>query len=138
MMFEMHLKYKSDTLPVHESGKVGKYIGSGEGDVRGERLRGRVHWTLFEDVSETLCQSNLFGVITTDDRAEIRFDSLGFFYVPDQEKPQKWETSAAVHFATSDERYAWLDGKLGTWQGTFDMDVYQHHYKVFVADNQKT
>jgi hypothetical protein len=137
LLFELPLEYNPDMPPVHLQGKVGEYIGSGVGEAIGDGLRGQVRWTLFEDVSEALCQSNLFGVITTDDGAEIRFDSLGYFYIPDKDHPKQWKTSAAVHFSTDDERYDWLADTLASWQGSFDMEAYQHHYKVFVDESLK-
>lgn len=134
-LFELHLEYKEGKPPVHKNGKVGEYIGSGEGRAEGERLQGEIHWTLYEDVSEALCQSNLFGVITTEDGAKIRFDSLGYFFVPDKQLSHKWQTSAAVYFETDYQRYAWLNRRLGSWQGTFDMQTYRHKYTVFIEDN---
>jgi len=38
------------------------------------RSTGIVRWTLFEAQGGTVCESNLFGVITTDDGIEIRFN----------------------------------------------------------------
>ena len=43
----MILEYKEGKDPVSNEGKVGEYLGSGEGVVRG-RINGTVHWSLFE------------------------------------------------------------------------------------------
>lgn len=134
--FEIDLQYNPDAPPVHENGKVGEYIGSGYGRVEGDQFQGDVHWTLYEEVSAAFCRSHLFGVITTPDSAEIRFDSSGYFLVPDSEQPHQWHTSAAVFFETEDKRYAWLNRKLAAWQGTFDMQAYRHHYRVFQEQDE--
>ena len=102
-LFDIQLDYKEGKPPISTDGKVGKLIGSGEGKVDGPRIRGKVHWTLFESQSDIFCASNLFGVITTDDDAEIKFDSMGFFQRPDK-GAHIWKSSAGVSFETNDER----------------------------------
>ncbi len=130
-LFEVRLMYQEGKPAVSMDGKVGEYVGSGEGTVTGSRINGIVHWTLFESQQETACESNLFGIITTEDGAEIRFDTMGFFLRPYKDKPKLWVTSAAVSFETDDERYAWLNPLLGVWEGTFDMGSYKHHYQAY-------
>jgi hypothetical protein len=128
-LFEIKLEYKEDQEPVSKDGKVGEYLGSGEGFIRG-RINGSVHWFLFEDQSAVLCASNLFGIIATDDGAEIKFDSMGFFRRPD-EGSHIWENSSGVSFETSDDRYQWLTEVMGVWEGEFDMKAYRHSYQVY-------
>jgi len=129
-LFDIGLQFR-EMLPVtsREAGE-GEYIGSGEGTVDGPRINGTVRWDLFEEQEETLCRSNLAGVIETNDGAEIHFDSRGFFIKPDRSKPNKWVTSASVHF-TADERYEWLNAQLAVWAGEFDMETYCHHYQAY-------
>ena len=133
-LFEVKLSYVEGKPAVSMDGKVGEYLGSGEGTVAGGRLNGAVHWTLFEAQRKTACESNLFGIITTEDGAEIRFDTMGFFRRPYKDKPHLWVTSAAVSFETDDERYAWLNPILGVWEGTFDMSSYEHHYQAYARE----
>ncbi len=130
-LFEVRLMYQEGKPAVSMDGKVGEYVGSGEGTVTSSRINGIVHWTLFESQQETACESNLFGIITTEDGAEIRFDTMGFFLRPYKDKPKLWVTSAAVSFETDDERCAWLNPLLGVWEGTFDMASYKHHYQAY-------
>ncbi|HSG15969.1 MAG TPA: hypothetical protein VLE70_06555 [Anaerolineae bacterium] len=133
-LFEVKLNYVEGKPAVSMDGKVGEYLGSGEGTVTGVRLNGVVHWTLFEAQRETACESNLFGIITTEDEAEIRFDTMGFFRRPYKDKPHLWVTSAAVSFETDDERYTWPNPILGVWEGTFDMSSYKHHYQAYARE----
>jgi hypothetical protein len=132
-LFDIELKYTGRFSDAESAaGRVGGYIGSGTGFVKGSDILGRVlRWDLYEDVGEHLCRSNLSGTIETDDVARIRFDTMGFFRIPDKSQPRLWATSAAVYFETDDGRYAWLNEVLGVWEGTFDMDAYQHHYQVY-------
>ena len=131
-LFELELQFQWEMSPVtsRETGE-GEYIGSGEGAARGPAIHGTVRWDLFEKREETLCRSNLTGVIETDDGAQIRFDSRGFFIKPDESNPNKWITSASVHFDTADGRYEWLNTRLAVWEGEFDMGTYQHHYQAY-------
>jgi hypothetical protein len=77
-LFELHLDYKEGKPPLSTDGKVGKLIGSGEGRVERPKIEGKVHWTLYEAQSNIFCAPTLFGVITTEDDAKIKFDSMGF------------------------------------------------------------
>lgn len=131
-LFEIKLEYKEGKPPVSSAeGKVGEYLGSGEGTVNGPDVNGTVHWTLFEAQGKTVCESNLFGIIETDDGVQIEFDTMGFFMRPEQDNPNRWITSAAVNFNTADGRYQWLNTVLGVWEGEFDMGTYRHHYQVY-------
>lgn len=130
-LFDIVLLYQEGKMPVSIEGKIGEYIGSGEGIVSGPKLNGKVHWTLFEAQTPTICQSNLFGLITTDDGATIEFDSMGVFMVPDKKSPHRWHTSAGVSFQTDNDRYSWLNPILAVWDGEFDMKAHQHKYQVF-------
>ena len=134
--FTVRLQYEEDEPPVSLDGKVGAYVGSGVGVVQGPRLQGSIQWSLFEKQGEALCPSNLFGLITTNDSAEIRFDAMGFFLRADLNRPHQWRTTAAVHFVTIDPCYAWLDDILGVWEGQFDIQTYRHHYSVYASLKQ--
>jgi hypothetical protein len=128
-LFELNLNYKKDVEPVSKEGKVGEYLGSGDGFVRG-RINGTVHWSLYEAQSPVFCASNLFGIITTDDGGEIEFDSMGFFRRPDQGS-HIWHNSSGVSFETDADQYQWLTGVMGVWEGEFDSNSYLHHYRVY-------
>jgi hypothetical protein len=138
-MFDIELQYTERFTDAEQiPGRVGDYIGSGKGTVDGPTLRGKIpRWDLYEDVLETVCRSNLSGTIETDDGAQIAFDSMGLLMVPDKSQPHRWITSAAVMFETEDERYAWLNYTLGIWEGTFDMESYRHHYRVYTQSGSK-
>ncbi|HZD58267.1 MAG TPA: hypothetical protein VE136_16165 [Anaerolineales bacterium] len=129
-LFDMKLHYRKEKPPVTMDGKLGEYIGSGDGTLNGLRINGNVHWTLFEAQTETVCPANLIGLITTDDNAEIKLDAIGFFMRPDPADPYRWVNSAAIRFVTADERYAWLNSILGVWRGETDGRIWRHDIQV--------
>ncbi len=132
-LFELELQFRWEMQPVtsREAGE-GEYIGSGEGTATGSSINGIVRWDLFEKREGILCRSNLPGVIETSDGAPIQFDSRGFFIQPDETNPNRWITSASVRFYTADERYKWLNIRLGVWEGEFDMATFHHHYHAYL------
>ena len=136
LLFTLDLQYvKGKERVLSEAGRVGDYLGSGEGQISGERLSGTVEWDLFEKVEESVCESNLRGVITSDDGTLIHFDTLGFFRPPADSEDSIWQNASAVTFRTEDERYSWLNNLTASWQGRFDMSAYQHHYTVFALSD---
>jgi len=131
-LFDMELEYRQGMKPVYsDRGKLGEYLGSGEGAIFGPKINGIVRWDLYEEEDQRLCGSNLRGMFKTDDGATIKFDSVGFFLRPDRSLPTRWLTSASVNFATDDPLYRWLNDVLGIWHGVFDMGTYRHSYRVF-------
>jgi hypothetical protein len=135
--FTIELAYKKGKPQVlAEPGHVGDYLGSGEGTIKGDRVNGRVQWDLFEKVEEIVCESNLRGIIETEDGATIQFDTLGFFRRPTLPEDNIWLNTSAVTFRTDDRRYTWLNKNTGIWQGTFDMAAYQHSYRVYIPGDE--
>ncbi|UCC51433.1 MAG: DUF3237 family protein [Anaerolineaceae bacterium] len=132
-LFSIELNYEKGKQQVLDTpGRTGEYLGSGVGTISGEKAAGSIQWDLFEKVEEIVCESNLRGLIETDDGAIIQFDTLGFFRRPTQPDNHIWINASAVTFHTDDPRYAWLNELTGSWQGTFDMASYQHSYQIFI------
>lgn len=132
-LFDVELEYRQGMARVlPDGGKIGEYLGSGEGAVFGSKVNGVVHWDLFREEDEFICGSNLRGLIKTDDGSRINFDSVGYFLRPDMARPTEWVTTASVHFQTDSHHYAWLNKVLALWQGSFDMGTNGHSYKAFI------
>lgn len=132
-LFDMELEYRQGMHRVFpDKGKIGEYLGSGEGSVFGPKVNGVVRWDLFEEENDFICGSNLRGILKTDDGFEISFDSIGHFMKPDRDRPTRWVTSASVHFQTDARRYAFLNDNLALWHGEMDMGTFRHSYKVFL------
>jgi hypothetical protein len=131
-LFDIELIFNWEMSPVtSRETRAGEYVGSGEGTIKGSRIRGTVRWDIFEEREETLCRSSLVGEIETDDGAKIRFDSRGFFIKPDESNPNRWITSAAVRFDTADPRYKRLNLLLAVWEGEFNMAKGRNNYHAY-------
>jgi hypothetical protein len=69
--------------------------------------------------------------IETDDGAEIRADGRGFA-ARDGAGEREWRVAATLRFRTDDARYAWLNGALGLWEGTFDAERHIARYRAYL------
>lgn len=130
LLFNAEMVYRGGEAITSPEGKVGDYIGSGDGIVNG-RVQGKIRWNLYEDIDESVCLTNFAGEIETDNGAVIRYDARGHGKVPDPEKPNDWVMVYGVKFDTDSEDYTWLNSTLGVWEGEFNMETYQHHYRVY-------
>ena len=136
-VFDLALQFRPELKPITApNGKIGEYIGSGDGTVSGPKIQGTIRWDLYEAIGERVCQTNFAGVIDTDDKARIQFETKGFGLVPDTSTPNAWVMSYAVRFDTLDSRYAWLNKGLALWDGEFNAETGVHHYRAYIATGQ--
>ena len=117
-------------------GRLGEYLGSGEGAVFGQAVNGIVLWDLFQEHGEFLCEANLRGIIKVDDGAQISFDALGHLMRPEMSKPTEWFMTASVRFKTDARHFYKLNNLLAILHGKYDMGANWHSYHIFtqVAD----
>ncbi len=129
-LMEVELAYREGKSRMSDGeGKVGHYLGSGDGTVMGPKIQGTVQWDLFENQAPEVCDAHLHGIITTEDGARIDFDVLGFFRAPSG--PERvWSLTASVVFGTKEPQYGWRADSPYRWEGTFDESTYRHHYRV--------
>jgi hypothetical protein len=138
-LFQVELQYREGLAAITSpEGRIGQYLGSGDGTIKGQRLQGAVRWDLYEVVGEARCQTNFAGIIETNNGAKIRFDAKGFGMVSDRSKPHRWHIANAVQFDTEDKRYDWLNTILALWDGEFDMETYRHSYQVYTRDGDRS
>src|SRR5260370_12890936 len=144
-LFRADLQYRSesqsDAVMVAE-GREGVYIGSGDGMVTGDRVRGTVRWSLWsgnclyplvrsgQSVPEGLhlCTINPAGFIETQDGARIRFDGRGYGL----RSSEKYQTNLTLVFSTEDVRYAWLTREVAVMEGQFDEKTGRATWNVYV------
>lgn len=148
-LFDAGLEYIND-MPseVPTEDREGDYIGSGVGAVRGEKVTGSIRWSMFAadcaylmvragiepGPGQDLCRVHPGEVIETTDGARIDFDARGYgLRGPDRSRPHIWRLSAALTFATKDERYEWLNSTLAVWEGTFDDVAGRADYRAYAA-----
>ncbi len=133
-LFDAELQYRPDMAAVvTPQGRSGRLLGSGDGQINGLKLKGRIRWSIFEDLGAGECKTNIAGFIETDDGSRIGIETRGFGIVPDPAKPDHWRMSAAIQFKAGG-KYAWLQGLLAVWDGFFDMDTGRHSYRAYTSE----
>jgi Protein of unknown function (DUF3237) len=130
-LFDAELQYREGMAPITADGE-GQLTGSGGGVARGQKLTGALRWTLFEQPGELVCQMNPILQIATGDGAQVRVKGRGFGK-REHLSDQRWRVAATLRFESDDERYAWLNGRLGVWEGEFDADAHQARYHAFLT-----
>ena len=144
-LFDAELQYQQDIEPlVPSEGREGELIGSGDGTVKGDRVVGRLRWSMFAadcvlrvDGFETsssgdhVCTTNPALVLETDDGATIWIDAKGYGLRRESAAPN-WRLTASLRFQTDDPRYNWLDNAFGIWEGVFNEDVGHARYRAFL------
>jgi hypothetical protein len=147
-LFEAEVRYRPGMAPVVSAeGREGELIGSGEGKVRGERIRGTIRVTFYAaecvlpqvlagnqvDPGLHVCKENPGGFIETDDGALVELDGKGFGMRGfDPKEPQRWRLMMGIRFATTDTRYLWLNGTIGLWEGLFDEKDGRAFYRIYL------
>lgn len=144
-LFDALLEFTS-TSPaeavVPPEGREGEYLGSGDGTVSGERVRGRMRWSFYsgnclypriragEPVPDglNLCTLNPGGIIETDEGAQITFDGKGYGL----RSPERYRVALTLAFRAGDDRYAWLNTVLGVMLGEFDERAGRATWAVYV------
>jgi hypothetical protein len=129
-LFDAELTYRAGMAPLAEHGE-GQLIGSGDGGVHGQRVRGALRWTLFEGPGELVCTMNPVLAIRTDDGASIGIAGRGYAHRASRAS-QLWRVAATLLFSASEGSHAWLDGALGVWEGEFDAVRHTARYRAFV------
>jgi hypothetical protein len=130
-LFDAELEYRPGMAPLAEHGD-GELIGSGEGSVDGQRLRGALRWTLFEgEGGDLVCTMHPILTIHTEDGASIGIEGRGYAHRTTP-SDQLWRVAATLLFSANEDGYAWLDGALGVWEGEFDAERHIAHYRAFV------
>ncbi|MGH2463568.1 MAG: hypothetical protein ACRDFZ_08115 [Candidatus Limnocylindria bacterium] len=132
LRFDVEMRYRPGMPPVgRPRDQPGEYLGSGDGTITGRGLDGTIRWDLNEQIGPDACQMFFAGVVRTQEGTTISFESMGFGQVTDPATaPTRWVVTAAARFVTDDARYAWLAALPLTWLGEFDMDTYEHRYRI--------
>lgn len=134
-VFDVELRATRQSDPITSTeGRIGEFLGGGDGTLHGARLKGDIQWDLFCDHNGDLqfdCGNEIAGIIKTHDGAEVTFTMLGYARVPDESKAHIWNMAFATKFQTDHPKYRWLNTTLAHWTGEFDMQTYRHRYSVY-------
>jgi hypothetical protein len=129
-LFDAELTYRAGMAPLAGQGE-GQLIGSGDGSVHGQRVRGTLRWTLFEGGGELVCTMNPILAVRTEDGASIGIEGRGYARRASRAS-QWWRVAATLLFSVTEGSYGWLDGALGVWEGEFDAEQHSARYRAFV------
>ena len=114
-----------------DRGRLGEYLGSGEGAVFGQAVNGTVLWDLFQEQGEFVCEANLRGIIKVDDGAQITFEAIGHLIRPEMSKPTEWFMTSSVRFKSDARHFYKLNSLLAILHGKYDMGINRHSYHIF-------
>jgi hypothetical protein len=148
-LFAAVLQYRQGVAPVVPTeGREGELIGSGDGVADGDKLAGRLRWSMFaadcpfrpdggERVNngDHVCTTNPALILETRDGATIWFDAKGFGLRRENAEPT-WVLTASLRFHTDDARYSWLNQAPGVWEGVFDEEAQHARYHAFVQTTE--
>ena len=112
-LFDAELEYRPGMAPLTEHGE-GQFIGSGDGRVHGQRVRGTLRWTLLEGTGELVCPMNPTLAVHAEDGASISIEGRGYAHRASR-TGRLWRVAGALLFSADGVSYAWLDGALGVW-----------------------
>jgi hypothetical protein len=143
-LFDAALQFSRDAPgnAVIDIGGGDAYIGSGDGTVTGERLRGTIGWSLHasdclyprirrgEVVPDDLhrCSLSFRGRIDTADGARVQVDGRGYGL-----RTVDWyRWSLTLAFGTNAAPYGWLTATLAAMQGEFDEKAARAVLRAFV------
>src|SRR5262245_36438121 len=95
-LLDAELVYRAEIEPLTREGE-GELIGSGDGTVVGDAIKGRLTWTLFERPGKLSCAMNPVALIETEDGAHVRVEARGFA-TRSQEASRVWSVAATLRF----------------------------------------
>ena len=128
---EMHYTW----IDYVDYGIGGQYVGTLEGIVKGERLRGT-----FKSVNVPARRPDnvncpaFRGVIVTDDGAKIYFELNGIALLRPEDKARVFTTSLSLR--TGDPRYAWVNDTVGAAEGILNTTTDQAIVRAFACQNE--
>src|SRR5215470_20279334 len=102
-LFDAELTYRAGMAPLAEHGE-GQLIGSGDGSVHGQQVRGALRWTLFEGGGELVCTMNPILAIRTEDGASIGIEGRGYAHRASRAS-QMWRVAATLLFSVKTGSY---------------------------------
>lgn len=116
-LFEGELRYTSLQSVPYEAG--GQLYGTMEGEIRGDRLRGRLHLTnLAPQRPDNVNCPTLRGLLTMEDGAVAYVEFNGLANLRESDNARVFTTS--LTFRTREQQYAWLNTFLGLVEGVLD------------------
>jgi Protein of unknown function (DUF3237) len=116
-------------------GVGGQYVGTLEGTVKGDRLRGTLKSVNVPAKRPDNVNCPAFrGIIVTDDGAKIYFEFNGIALLRPEDKARIFTTSLSLR--TGDARYSWLNEVVGVVEGILNTTTDQAIVRAFTCQNE--
>ncbi len=116
-------------------GVGGQYVGTLEGTVKGERLRGTLKSVNVPARRPDNVNCPAFrGIIVTDDGARIYFEFNGIALLRPEDKARVFTTSLSLR--TGDTRYAWVNNIAGAVEGILNTTTDRAIVRAFACENE--
>ena len=111
-----------------------QYVGTLEGTVSGDRLRGTLKSVNVPAKRPDNVNCPAFrGIITTEDGARIYFEFNGIALLRPEDRARVFTTSLSLR--TGDARYAWVDNVVGAVEGIINTTTDKAIVRAFVCEN---
>jgi hypothetical protein len=116
-------------------GVGGQYVGTLEGTVRGDRLKGTVKSVNVPAKRPDNVNCPAFrGIIYTEDGAKIYFEFNGIALLRPEDKARVFTTSLSLR--SGDARYAWVNDTVGTVEGILNTTTDQMIVRANACQNE--
>jgi hypothetical protein len=116
-------------------GVGGQYVGTLEGTVNGDRLRGTLKSVNVPARRPDNVNCPAFrGIIYTHDEAKIYFEFNGIALLRPEDKARVFTTSLSLR--TGDARYAWVNHTVGAVEGILNTTTDQAIIRAFACVNE--
>jgi hypothetical protein len=127
---EMHYTW----IDYVDFGIGGQYVGTLEGTVKGDRLRGALKSVNVpaKRPDNVNCPA-LRGIVATDDGAKVYFELNGLAVLRAEDKARFFTTSLALR--SGDPRYAWVNTIVGVAEGILNTTTEQAIVRAYACDN---
>ena len=116
-------------------GVGGQYVGTLDGTVRGDRLRGTLKAVNVPTKRpDNVNCPTVRGIIVTDDGAKIYFEFNGIALLRPGDNARVFTTSLSLR--TGDVRYAWVNTTVGAVEGILNTTTDHLHLRAFGCENE--
>jgi hypothetical protein len=128
---EMHYRW----IDFVDYGIGGQYVGTLEGTVKGDRLRGSLKSVNVPAKRPDNVNCPAFrGIIVTDDGVKIYFEFNGIALLRAEDRARVFTTSLSLR--TGDARYAWVNEVVGVVEGILNTTTDQAIVRAFACQNE--
>ena len=128
---EMHYSW----IDLVDYGAGGQYVGTIEGIVKGDRLKGTLKSVNVPAKRPDNVNCPAFrGIIYTDDGAKVYFEFNGIALLRPEDKARVFTTSLSLR--SGDARYAWVNDTVGAVEGILNTTTDHMILRAYACQNE--